>query len=109
MKNLLFGSILGFFLLVNPCFAVTIMGDGLRSCGAWTKAKEEKASGYVVYRTWVTGFLSGMAVAKSSNLFDRIDADALEYSMNKYCAENPLSSIGAAAFDVFYMVYEKKK
>ena len=97
-------------LAINPTFAdVTIMGEGLNSCGSWVVAERNDAY-FGLKVQWVLGFLSGMnmrakidGVPTTSNPIKQVrDGDAVQVWMDNYCKAHPTEKIGEAATTLMY-------
>lgn len=72
--------------------AVTIVGAGLESCGAWSTNHRLEMN------VWVYGFMSRAALdPRGSDPLRTVDAEALDGWMTNYCKEHPLDSIATAA------------
>jgi hypothetical protein len=85
--------------------ATTIMGQGLSSCGKWSKEQDEIARLSNV--VWVVGYISGMNRALNSfkkekkDVLENTDLHAIESAIDKFCLENPLKQVSTASEVVF--------
>ncbi len=75
-----------------------IGGEGLSSCGAWTRARQEKSFDATLYREWVAGFLSGVIIYSRDNVLAGSDFDGVWGWVDNYCHSHPLDHIADAAF-----------
>jgi hypothetical protein len=78
----------------NPADTITVYGAGATPCSTWTQHLTDKAAhpGDV---QWVFGFVSAAGVFAGVHL--KVDADAIEPFMTKYCQEHPTSTVTTAA------------
>ena len=98
--------------LSQPVNAHNTRGDprgsfGGHSCGTWHEVrKQDKLSvGQQALTSWVVGFLSGLNMhAAAKNIWGKtnpLTASQISLWLDKYCRENPLSSIRNGAWDLF--------
>src|SRR5262249_60363407 len=76
--------------------AITVMGAGASSCGAWTQSRQSHLDGVPV--SWVLGYLSGINVygGTTADLLKGLDRNAIESWIDNYCQTHPLDHIGVA-------------
>jgi hypothetical protein len=108
--SVLFGAVTMATLGISSTFAdVTIMGEGLNSCGSWVVAERNDAY-FGLKVQWVLGFLSGMnlrakidGVPTTSDAIKQVgDGDAVQVWMDNYCKAHPTEKIGEAATTLMY-------
>ena len=76
----------------------TIIGTGLRSCGAWTtERKDFHSSVHLLFEQWVLGFIAGEAYQGATDPLDDTDADGVWAWIDNYCAIHPLDKQVQAA------------
>lgn len=90
---LLVGLLASSLVIAKP---VTILG--ITSCGNWVKARSEKDTLELVYRAWLHGYLSGIAVESEKDLLDATDSESLALWVDKFCKANPLDNVGNAGY-----------
>jgi hypothetical protein len=89
------------FGYVAPAFAdgFAIAGAGAFSCGKYLAERaNNNAVGSNMLGSWIQGFLSGLNVAKTISEPEKKmvilpDFESILAYMDKYCRENPLSSV----------------
>jgi hypothetical protein len=79
---------------------VWTVGYQSTTCGAWTKERREHSFARAAYEGWITGFLSGLAIAQKSNQnpLAGVDADAIYAWIDNYCSARPLDILSVASF-----------
>jgi hypothetical protein len=87
--------------------AYTVMG--VRDCGQWVSQRQnEQAGTSISSETWVIGYLSGMSVGRSEEFWRRdtreISNEQVYLWMDKFCRENPLSSVADGALALYYEI-----
>jgi hypothetical protein len=75
--------------------AYTVIGAGGQSCESWMSEKEKNSLSYLIYQTWVLGFVSGAGGGLGEKY--EVDADGAIGWIDNYCQTNPLSNIAYAA------------
>ena len=83
-------------LVMNPVYAeVTIVGYGMRSCGAWTEARKNNKLDSLAYETWVQGFLSGInsTGVMGIDILESGDHENWLVWIDNYCQQKPLDKI----------------
>lgn len=72
--------------------AVPVTVRGSPSCGEWvqTRASSESWPALVTQR-WLTGYLSGLAIATNVDILKGRDNASLFLWTDKYCQSNPLN------------------
>lgn len=96
-------------LLSREAFAQKITIRGMSSCGSWVEEEtKHKAPGSYINtrRTWVVGYLSGLAVASDVNFWGEQNINILDPSsvylwIDNYCRTNPLKDIADASSALF--------
>lgn len=89
---------LAFFCVAsNPAAAITIIGFGTQTCGAWTEAAKTESFARQMQRTWVAGYVSGVAITRGRDFLEPTDFDGMMAWIDQYCAANPLRIIQYAA------------
>jgi hypothetical protein len=82
---------------------VTSIGD--YDCGEWFTKKQPA-------RTWLLGYLSGLAAGDSQAKVDVLDrlnsADQAYFWMDNYCKANPLKNISSGAIQLYFEVEGKR-
>jgi hypothetical protein len=79
---------------------------GVRSCEAWQEAQTGDSELTPIGRTWINGFLSGMAVGSHKDFWsDRsgrlLNHDAIYVWITDYCRANPSKDVADAAVQLF--------
>ena len=75
-----------------------VIGQGPKSCWAWTRSHAEIAETQGLYKQWVAGFVSGVSwEADEPDILTRMDSDGLMAWMNDYCKANPLAKVTTGA------------
>src|SRR5690348_5623811 len=72
---------------------VLVTGTGTLKCSDWLKAREEKNE---VQTSLIVQWIAGFAVAHNYYVSSekkqlRIDLDQIQFSLDKYCRDNPLT------------------
>jgi hypothetical protein len=94
-KPLLIVFAIGFSTICN---AVTV--KGMKSCETWVKNRAEQpvhSLSTMVDNAWLTGYLSGVAVARNIDFLRGVDENIIMSWMDNYCSNHPLDLIGYAA------------
>ena len=86
-----------------------IIIKGATSCGTWVEEEaKHKAPGQYINtsRTWLVGYLSGLAVASDKNFWGRQGVNLLDNAsaylwIDNYCRANPLKSIDDGGIALF--------
>lgn len=74
----------------NSSGGITSMGD--RTCGKWIANKSNlSASSYD--RTWLVGYMTGLAVALQTDILQQPDGESIFLWMDNWCRANPLSNL----------------
>ena len=87
--------------IIRPASAITIVGEGLNSCGSWIE--ERNSSSYGLKAQWVAGFLSGvnmfanLQVTTNDALKQLGDMSAILVWMDNHCRSHPLDTLGVGA------------
>jgi hypothetical protein len=80
---------------------VWIMGDGQKSCGAWTADRSDNVR-HQMELDWVLGFVSGRNWDNPDKQARFADDDAVAAYIDNYCALNPLHAVAGAAAEVVH-------
>jgi len=86
----------------GPAAAVTVIGHGTQTCGAWTAAAKEESVTRLVQRVWVAGYVSGVAITTGRDIIGPTDYDGMMAWIDQFCTANPLSTIQVAADALAY-------
>lgn len=81
--------------LAGNAHAATLYGVGNASCVAWMK--HSKSSRWHSASQWVLGFVSAASYYGVQGDFKDTENPAMLAWIDKYCAENPLSTVNYAA------------
>jgi hypothetical protein len=104
-KSFLFASVLLFaFHAKGNDLNQQVTGLGVFDCGQWIKQQHFRG----VHKSWLLGYLSGLnarglqgaRTRKTIDLLAGVSPEQIELLVDKYCMENPLSSLIAAAHNV---------
>lgn len=80
----------------------SVSGEGITACGDYLASRRtvNETQDYV-YATWLRGFTSGFNFATRGKQITSVSAPAtlLAY-MDKYCRDNPLSTVAGGAFSL---------
>jgi len=69
--------------------------QGNRSCGLWVKDRKESDWEDIADRSWIVGYITAYN-SQTPDVFDilnKTDTQSVFLWMDKYCQENPLSSL----------------
>lgn len=104
MKTLSRILLVGIVLVLFSEGASAVNIRGFRSCGVW--AAEREKSNVRGHESWLTGFLSGLAVAAKKEFWGRpnidlIDNESVYLWMDNYCRANPLKDISDGGIELF--------
>lgn len=86
--------------------ALFVMGN--RSCEMWVKNSVGIDVIYATNISWLSGYLSGVAVGSKVDFLKTVDVNSLDLWMNNYCTKNPLKTVGEGA-DILVIELKKKK
>lgn len=84
-------------LLMMQQSPMMIVGPGTDSCGQWLQARAARGVDDVVYRTWLTGYLTGLNSSGERDILRGRRVDDAVLWMDQHCRANPTSSIFRAA------------
>lgn len=73
-------------------YAGTVMG--MPSCGKWVEERAKDSQQSELYKTWIYGYLSGLANQSRLNFLNSADAATINLWLDRYCNENPLEQLG---------------
>jgi len=82
---------------------------GVPTCGEWSEAREPAEEGLVQnegMRTWLLGFLSGLAIGQNREFWGKSDSKALDNEsayrwVDNYCRKNPAKGLDDAGAMLF--------
>ena len=79
-----------------------VIGEGLRSCGAWTKERQAESPQSALFATWVLGYVTGMNWVDYSepDFLMKTDAFGILAWVDNYCRTHPVDTINRAASEV---------
>lgn len=95
-KKLVAIALTSILLVINPVYAeVTIVGQGMSSCGAWTEARKNNKLDGLAYESWVQGFLSGInsTGVMEIDILKSGDHENWLVWIDSYCQQKPLDKI----------------
>ena len=73
-------------------------GEGTKSCGQWTQARQIADENIVLMAQWIAGFLSGLnAESTGTDFLKDTDFDDMVAWVDKHCQERPLDILATAA------------
>jgi hypothetical protein len=90
--------------------SVMVRGQGAMGCGQWVNAiaqdNQTRLTPADTYKSWVLGYLSGMAAGTSLNFWGRaginqLDSESVFLWIGNYCRANPLKVVFDAADELF--------
>jgi len=69
--------------------------QGPVSCGGWISARKEDGIMATAYEFWIIGYITAFNAQQPDvyNILGSTDIDSIEYWMDKYCRENPISYV----------------
>ncbi len=73
---------------------------GMKSCGAWVKDRAGQPApspNAIADSAWLTGYLSGVAVARNMDFLKGVDDNVIKLWMDNYCGRRPSDLMGDAA------------
>jgi len=80
---------------------------GARSCEEWKQERASK-SGHGLAASWLSGFLSGIALARNQDFLSDTNTKSLYASVDEYCNLNPLEYVSDAGI-YLYLERARKK
>ena len=94
----------GSALLSPPAQAANVTLRGASNCAIWTEERAQQRAQYE--KAWLSGYFSGLAMGTDVNFWgvagrNELDNDTVWQWMDRYCAENPKSSLVSAAEKLF--------
>ena len=89
--------ILWTMLGAKPAAAITIMGQGVESCGSWLQGRADGPNGDL---QWVLGYLSGVARWTGKDSLKATDGVGVWYWIDDYCRSHAPSKL-QEALDAF--------
>jgi hypothetical protein len=77
---------------------VLVIGYQTTTCGTWTKERRGASLSRAAYEGWITGFLSGWAIAQkpTRNPLADLDSEAVLAWTDNYCSAHPLDILSVA-------------
>lgn len=98
-KSLAVLALIGFALGGTAADAapVNIVGFDDMSCRGWQKGRSDEALRHA-YIAWVRGVVTGHNYARPEQQVSSISAGTVGNFVDRYCADNPQSDLGQAAF-----------
>jgi hypothetical protein len=99
-------------VLTLPLAQAQINIRGLPSCGTWVKERAAKSDAFE--RTWLLGYLSGLAAGADQNFWGRqgvnsLDNESVYLWMDNYCRANPLKEVSEGGIALFLERCPSKK
>lgn len=83
---------------------------GASSCGLWVKNRETNSLERSSDLAWVLGFLSGISMGSTVNVFKDIrDSESLVLWMDNYCKANPLKDVAAGSVALVLELQKTKR
>jgi hypothetical protein len=74
-------------------------GAGATSCGTWTHEHQQRSVNATLQDQWVFGYVTAEELLSPTKRAKQdVDNQALLAWVTKWCAQNPLESVAAAAF-----------
>ena len=111
MKKILLAAIFGMFM--STANAITIIGNGLQSCGAYISESDKNSILNTGNISWITGYLTGLNIGLSiknkSDFLESTDGEAVIGAVTKYCRDNPLATLQEACRDVAVQLLRRIK
>jgi hypothetical protein len=98
-------------------YPAVLLEGGEIDCGLWAKARKEPPPSAVILEGNVIGFLNGLSIGESREFWgyglpqsplpggrgeSSITRDSVYLWLDKYCNENPLSSVYVGAIQLFW-------
>src|SRR5215470_11572662 len=85
----------------SSAVAVTTLGQGNSSCGAWTEARRSNHERQYIFAAWIAGFLSmynvDTARDQQVDILEKPDAESVWAWADNFCRDHPLDTIAHAA------------
>jgi len=87
-----------------PAQAANVTLRGASNCAIWTQERAQQRAQYE--KAWLSGYFSGLAMGTDVNFWgvagrNEIDNEAVWQWIDRYCAENPKSSLVTGAEKLF--------
>jgi len=89
------------FTFTTPAIAADkddrYISQGSRSCGQWVELRKEDGWDNLVVESWIAGYITAFNIQTPDvfNILGNTDIASVFLWMDKYCPENPLSSVTA--------------
>ncbi|RYH67703.1 MAG: hypothetical protein EON54_03810 [Alcaligenaceae bacterium] len=99
MKTKLIAIGLASAMACGNALAVIVMGAV--PCGVWVKDRTEKGWNETADRSWLTGFLSGLAIESEKDVLRTVNAESIYLWMDNYCRANPLKQLATGGQVLF--------
>lgn len=101
-------SVLTTLILSTANFQVkAVEVRGSRQCGTWIAEKNIQAG--AENRTWLIGFLSGIAVGQEKNFLRGTENASIFAWFDNYCRTNPLKEMSDAGVDLYFELIKQKR
>ena len=84
------------------------MVRGTQSCGTWLEERRQQTT-WKHEEIWLTGYLSGMAVALKKDILKDTDNNAIFFWVDNYCRDHSLQGLDVAGEALFYELVRNKK
>ena len=102
-------------LLLTPIQAgaasAKLLGYGARSCDeyviawkGWERGEQESVNEYLMYRSWLEGFVSGMSFAAGEDMLHGVAIDSAMNRTRVFCEGNPDADFFNGASDLLKML-----
>jgi len=82
----------------TPSVALSTLGD--MACPKWTSNRADAASA-LRSRSWLVGFMTGLAVASQTDVLRDADAESIALWMDNYCRTRPLDTVATSGMVLF--------
>ena len=82
------------------------IGEGIKSCGTWTKERQVKSQASHMFATWVLGYASGAnwRAYPDPDFLAEPDAEGILAWVDNYCRAHPIDTIGKASEELIYFL-----
>lgn len=105
MKNLTKSIVItSLFFISTSCIASTMIGGGANSCSYFLQTLQSNNQYVLIWRQWITGFISGRNYERDESKGRNIDEDAFVYEVRNYCQKEPMKKI----YEAVIFLYESK-
>ena len=110
MKNTVILSLLiSAFISITGTAHAAVQMRGMAGCGDWVEGRQ-KVESYIDLnnRSWLLGFLSGIAVALDKDFLIGTDSSSLYLWMDNYCKSYPLKDIRNGGINLSFELIKQK-